>query len=147
MSTFSFLDTHCAISGPGGVVNLGQGAAVSEEGIDIEAMEDINTMTIGADGTPMHSLHANKSGHVTVRLLKTSNVNQQLSLMYSLQTQSSASHGQNTITLANTKSGDTITCQAVAFKKAPALKYGKEAGFNEWTFDAGIIDRTLGGSN
>jgi hypothetical protein len=147
MPTYSFIDTHCAITGPGGVVNLAQGAGAAEEGIDIEATEDINTMIIGADGTAMHSLHANKSGHITVRLQKTSNVNQQLSLMYALQTQSSSSHGQNTITLANTKSGDVITCQQVAFKKAPPLKYGKEAGFNEWTFDAGIIDRTLGGNN
>ncbi len=34
-----------------------------------------NTMTIGADGEVMHSLHADKSGTVTVNLLKTSPTN------------------------------------------------------------------------
>jgi hypothetical protein len=31
-----------------------------------------NTMTVGADGEVMHSLHAGKSGTITVTLLKTS---------------------------------------------------------------------------
>ena len=101
-------------------------------------------MTIGADGTSMHSLHADRSGTVTVQLLKTSPVNQKLSLMYAYQTASSALHGQNTISLANTQTGDSITCQVVAFKKAPDLKYAKEGGTVEWVFNAGRIDRILG---
>jgi hypothetical protein len=38
-----------------------------------------NTMTVGADGEVMHSLHAGKSGTITVTLLKTSPVNKKLS--------------------------------------------------------------------
>ncbi len=144
MATYSFLDTSAAIVGPGGAINLGQGAATSEEGITIEPSGDIDTMTIGADGTPMHSLHADKSGSIIVRLLKTSPTNQKLSLMYALQTASASTHGQNTITLANSNTQDVITCQQVAFKKAPSLTYAKEGGMNEWAFSAGIIDRTLG---
>lgn len=144
MVTYSFLDTNCAITGPGGSVNLAAGAAVAEEGIEITPTGDINTMTIGADGSAMHSLHANKSGHIKVILLKTSPVNQQLSLMYATQTAAGASHGQNTISLSNTLTGDVITCQVVAFKKAPDLKFGMEGGTNNWEFDAGIVDRTLG---
>lgn len=47
-------------------------------------------MTVGADGEVMHSLHAGKSGTITVTLLKTSPVNKKLSLMYNAQSQSSA---------------------------------------------------------
>ncbi len=144
MATYSFLDVTAAITGPGGAINLAQGAGSAEEGITIEPNEDINSLQIGADGTPMHSMHANKSGTVTVRLLKTSPVNAKLAQMYSFQTASSANHGQNTISLVNTQSGDSVTCQLVAFKRAPSLTYAKEGGMNEWTFDAGIIDRTLG---
>jgi len=144
MSTYSFLDVNAALVGPGGSVNLGQGAGASEEGITIEPSDDIDSMTIGADGTPMHSLHANKSGTVTVRLLKTSPVNQKLALLYSLQTAGAASHGQNTISIANVHTQDVITCQLVAFKRAPTITYAKEGGMNEWVFNAGIIDRTLG---
>jgi hypothetical protein len=144
MSTYSFLDTQAAIVGPGGSVNLGAGAAVAEEGITIEPTEAINTMTIGADGSAMHSLHANKSGKAVVTLLKTSPVNQKLAQMYAVQTASGATHGQNTISLSNSHTGDSITLQIVAFGKAPSLKYQKEAGTNNWEFDCGVIDRTLG---
>ena len=146
MNTYSFLDTVCSLFGPGGSINLGAGAANAEEGITVEAANDIDTMTIGADGIPMHSLHADKSGTLTVRLLKTSPVNQKLSALYAFQTATSQNHGQNTITLANTVTQDVITAQLCGFKKAPNLTYAKEAGMNEWVFNCGIIDRTLGGA-
>lgn len=144
MSTYSFLDVVASMVGPGGAVNLGQGAGSAEEGISIEPAEDIDGMVIGADGTPMHSLYANKSGTVTVRLQKTSPVNQKLSQMYAFQTASGVNHGQNTISIGNMATGDSITCQQVAFKRAPTINYAKDGGLNEWTFNAGIIDRTLG---
>jgi hypothetical protein len=144
MSTYSFLDCNVAIVGPGGAINLGAGAATSEEGISVNPTGDIDSMHIGADGTPMHSLHADKSGEVSVRLLKTSPVNQRLSQMYALQTSSGSNHGQNTISISNSVTQDSITCQQVAFKRAPNLTYAKEGGTVEWQFNAGIIDRSLG---
>lgn len=144
MATYSFLDVSAAITGPGGAINLGQGAGPAEEGITVDPNNDINSLTVGADGTPMHSLHADKSGTVTVRLLKTSPVNAKLAQMYGFQTAVSSNHGQNTLAIVNNQTGDSITCQAVAFKKAPSLTYAKDGGMNEWTFDAGVIDRILG---
>ena len=143
-STYSFLNCVAAIIGPGGAINLGAGAGVAEEGIDIDPTTEINTMTIGADGSPMHSLHADKSGRVAVRLLKTSPTNAALQAMYDYQTASSATHGQNTLSVADRVRGDVITCQVVAFSKAPSIKYSKEGQMLEWEFQAGIIDRTLG---
>jgi len=147
MTTYSFLDVNASIVGPGGAVNLGQGAAVADEGISIEAHEDIGSMVIAADGTPMHSLHANKAGSVTIRLLKTSPVNQKLMQMYAFQTAAASSFGQNTITLTNSQTQDAITCQLVGFRKAPNLTYAKEGGLVEWTFNAGKIDRALGATS
>lgn len=146
MSTYSFLEVNASLVGPGGTINLGSGSGASEEGITIEPTEDINNMAIGADGSVMHSLHANKSGVVTVRLLKTSPVNEKLSQMYAFQTALPANHGQNTIVVTNARTGDVITCQLVAFKKAPNLTFAKDGGVNDWAFDAGIIDRALGGN-
>jgi hypothetical protein len=146
MSTYSFLNTHCAIVGPGGAINLGAGASVSDEGITLEPNDDINQMTIAADGTVMHSLGTNKSRTITIRLLKTSATNQKLSAMYAFQTASAANHGVNTISLSNSQTQDVITCQQVAFKRAVPLTYGKDGGMNEWTFDAAIVDVTLGGN-
>jgi hypothetical protein len=143
-NTYSFLDVNAGIVGPGGAFSLGNGAGVSDEGITITASEDIGTMTIGADGTGMHSLHADKSGKLAVRLLKTSPTNQLLSALYAFQTAGGASYGQNTIVIVDKSRGDVITASQVGMSKAPDLAYAKEGGTVEWMFNAIKIERTLG---
>lgn len=142
--TYSFLSVVAALVGPGGAISLGEGAGASDEGISIDSTGEINTMQVGADGSGQHSLHADRSGRLTVRLLKTSPTNALLMAMYNLQTSSPALHGQNTITITDMTRGDVITARQVAFTKAPSLSYGKEAGMNEWDFSAVRIDRGLG---
>ena len=144
MNTYSFLDVVASIAGAGGSINLASGAGSAEEGITIEAAEDKNIMTIGADGAGMHSLVANEASTVTVRLLKTSPVNAMLGQMYNQQTRSSTLHGSNVITIRDISRGDTITLTSVAFKKRPAINYAKEGGTMEWTFDAIYTDTVLG---
>lgn len=142
--TYSFLSVVAALVGPGGAISLGEGAGASDEGISVDSTGEINTMQVGADGSGQHSLHADRSGRLTVRLLKTSPTNALLMAMYNLQTSSPALHGQNTITITDMARGDVITARQVAFTKAPSLSYGKEAGMNEWDFSAVRIDRGLG---
>jgi hypothetical protein len=142
--TYSFLDVSATLVGPGGFVQLGSGAGNSEEGIEIETSEDINTMTVGADGSGMHSLSANKSGRITVRLLKTSPTNAKLMAMVNVQRTSGATHGQNTLTIRDTNLGDVAVGQQVAFKKIPNNSWAKNAGMLEWIFDAVTIDQKLG---
>lgn len=144
MNTYSFLDVYAALTGPGGVVSLGSGAGNSEEGISIEPAAEVNTTMIGADGSGQHSLSADRSGRITVRLLRTSPTNQLLMTLFNFQTASAANHGQNTITITDKARGDVITCQQVAFVKAPSVNYGREAGMLEWEFSAIRIDRALG---
>ena len=144
MATYSFQDVAAAIVGVGGSINLASGAAVAEEGITIEAVEDKNIMTIGADGSGMHSLVSNEASTVTVRLLKTSPVNAQLQLMYNLQTLSSLVHGKNVITVRDVVRGDSIVLTSAAFKKRPTVTYAKEGGMMEWTFDAIKTTQILG---
>lgn len=143
MNTYSFLDVYAAIVGPGGAFSLGAGAGNAEEGISVTPSGEIDTMQIGADGSGQHSLHADKSGKVSVRLLKTSPTNALLSAMYNFQTASAATHGQNIITISDSARGDVITCRGVAFAKAPDISYAKEAGMNDWEFNVIEIDRSL----
>ena len=142
--TYSFLDVQATLVGPGGAISLGSGAGTAEEGITIERLDDKDSMVIGSDGTPMHSLHASKAGTVSIRVLKTSPVNFQLATMYALQTVSSALHGQNVLTISDTNRGDVTTCQSVAFRRFTGITYAKDANMNEWAFNAGIIDTLLG---
>jgi len=143
MGVYSFLNVQATISGPGAVgLNLAAGAEVAEEGITIEATEDKNIMTIGADGRGQHSLVASDACTVTVRLLKTSPINATLMALYDLQSASSALWGQNIITVVDSGRNDYTVVQSVAFKKKPTLTYAKEGGMNEWTFD-GIKANTI----
>lgn len=144
MATYSFMDVTASISGPTGVIDLGQGSANSEEGITQTMGGNKNTMTIGADGEVMHSLHADKSGTITVTLLKTSPVNKKLSLAYNAQSQSSATWGNNVIVIRNTASGDISTARSCAFQKQPDFNNAKEGGTVAWVFDCGKIDQLLG---
>ena len=144
MATYSFLDTYAQIAGPGGSINIGAGAGAAEEGITIEMSGDKTSLTIGADGTGMTNLHADKSGKVTVRLLKTSPSNQLLSTMYALQNTSSSLSGINVITVRNTNLNDSVTARGVSFAKFPTLTYAKDGAMNEWVFNATRIDQNLG---
>jgi len=141
---YSFTDVMATLTGPGGIVMLGNGAGTAEEGITIEQIEDKETLTIGADGTPMHSLHAGRHGTVTVRVLKTSPTNAILQAMYDFQQLSSAFWGQNVLVVTHIASGDMASARSVAFRRAPTLTYAKDGGINEWGFNAGLVDRVLG---
>ena len=143
MNTYSFLDVHATIVGPGGAFALGAGAGVAEEGISIESTGEIDTMLIGADGEGQHTLHADKSGRISIRLLKTSPTNALLSAMLAFQRTGGSTHGQNTIVVTDTNRGDVITARQCAFSKVPPLSYGKEAGIVEWEFTAVKIDPVL----
>ena len=144
MATYSFLDVTASLTGPTGVIDLGQGSANSEEGITQTMGGNKNTMTIGADGEVMHSLHADKSGTITVTLLKTSPVNKKLSLAYNAQSQSSATWGNNVIVIRNTASGDISTARSCAFQKQPDFNNAKDGALVPWVFDCIKVDQLLG---
>lgn len=132
---YSFLNVNCVMVGPGISVNLAAGAAAAEEGITIEAVEDKNQMTIGADGRGQHSLIASDAKKIIVRLLKTSPQNAILQAVYDAQSLSSAAWGKNVFTVTDSGRNDLTVIQACAFKKAPTITYAKEAGIMEWEFD------------
>lgn len=145
-NTYSFLDISCLMGGPGIASNLAAGAAAAEEGIDIDPTTDKNAMEIGADGVGQHSLIADDSCKITVRLLKTSPKNAILQAAYDAQSLSSALWGINTMTITDSARGDVTVCQQVAFKKKAPVKYKKEAGIMEWEFDCIQHNTILGGA-
>lgn len=144
MPTYSFMDVTATLVGPTGSIDLGYGSASSDEGITVTMAEAKNTMTIGADGEVMHSLHAGKAGTVTINLQKTSPVNKKLSLAYNAQSLSSALWGNNVIIIRNKQSGDTVTVRSTAFQKQPDFSNPKVAGNVAWVMDGGKIDQVLG---
>ena len=144
MSTYSFLSVQGTIAGPGLLASIGNGSQASDEGITVKRAGEQNTMTPGADGATMNSLHAAKNGTIEVSLLKTSPVNAVLMQAFNLQTSNPAIHGQNVISVRDTYRGDVVTATGCAFAKFPDNAYGKEGAMMVWTFQCAVIDELLG---
>ena len=142
--TYSFIDVQASLVGPGGSFQLGYGEATAEEGITIATANDKNTMTVGSDGSVMHSLRADNSGQITLRYLKTAPINRTLMALYNAQKIDSRLWGKNVITVTQSVAGDIATGIQCAFKKVPDLNYATEGGIVEWVFDAGRIEEMLG---
>lgn len=140
--SYSFFDVQAAISGPGGAFSLKGGNAA--EGITIARAEDKDTMTIGADGSVMHSHHVGKACIVTIRLLKTSPVNAQLREMYNFQDSGSVNWGKNVITIRNVVTGDEEVIAGAAFAGPPENSWATEGNTLEWTFNGAIQSGKLG---
>lgn len=143
MSTYSFQNFALTLSGPGGSISLGYGSGNDKGGVTFEFNENANTLTTGADGSPMNSLNPGKSGKVTVRLQKTSLTNGLLSAMYNFQRANAANWGNNVLSGIDIVRGDQYACQVVAFTKFPSNTYAIEGGALEWTFDVGVMDPAL----
>jgi hypothetical protein len=144
MGVYSFLDVQASITGPNGAFAIGTGAGIAEEGITIAMAADKATCVWGADGTPMHSLHASNGGTASIRLQKTSPINALLDAMYRADTSSAANYGQNTITIRNPTRGDSIVCIGCGFRKLPDNVNATEGGMMDWTFNAGEVHEILG---
>jgi hypothetical protein len=143
MTTYSFANVSATLMGPGGTISLGNGAGNAEEGITIEPIDDKNTMTTGAGGEVMHSLHAGQAHRFTFRFLKTSPTNNLISTLINYQKTSSAFWGKNTLLVSDPTRGDIVAGTDIAFKKHSTIVYGKEGGLNEWTFE-GRAETLLG---
>lgn len=143
MGTYSFQNVQATISGPGGSFSIGASSGNTDEGITVAMIDEKSTMTVGADGTVMHSLHASNAGRISVRLLKTSPTNALLSAMYNFQKSGATNWGQNRIVISDLARGDVIASAEVAFAKQPDVNYGKDGGQMEWAF-VGSVEEILG---
>ena len=139
--TYSFLSVSADISGPNGSFNLSSGN--TEGGISVTMRGPKNTLTIGADGSGMNTLVADKSAEIIVRLLKTSPQNAALSSMLAFQRTSAANWGQNILNVNNSVSGDSFNGSLVAFAKQPVVTYDRDGRMNEWRF-TGLVEMILG---
>lgn len=143
MGAYSFINVQAALSGPGGVINLGQGSGAAEEGITITYVEDKGDTKVGADGSIMQSLRAGQLARITVRLLKTSPTNALLSQMFNYQKASSGRWGQNSLRVSDPVRGDVVSGAQISFTKQPDLVYAKDGNTNEWSF-MGAVEELLG---
>lgn len=143
MGAYSFLSVQASIVGPGVNAQIGSSSGSAKEGISVEMEEDKTTVTTGADGSIMSSLKAGMTGRITVRLLKTSPINQVLMNAFNFQRTSAANWGQNTIRITDTARGDVASGRQMSFARMPNNAWAEEGNTIEWSF-IGIVNETLG---
>lgn len=142
--SFQSVNAHLTSASAAVNVNLGNGATVHEEGIEITQADDKNTMKMGADGNWLNILHPGNGGTVTVNLLRNSPSVKALTVAYNLERVSQTLWGQDIIRIENKSSHDSITCVGCAFKKFPDIKYSKDSEIVKFVFDVGQINYTMG---
>jgi hypothetical protein len=139
MATYSFMTVNATLTGLGGMVSLGYGAASAKDGISYDPLEEKDRMDVGADGAIMHSLRASNAARITVRLLKTSPVNAVLNAMYHIQRLTVSGWGINTLVVSDVYRGDIVSGDSIAFSRHPVITWAEDANRNEWTFFGNVI--------
>lgn len=144
-AAYSFLNALAGYSDDlGFLIDLSAGNGIAEEGIVVAFADDKVSITYGADGDFMYSLHAASGGMVTVNVLKTSPLNNALSRLYLATTGSSARTGRGTIAGGDPQRGDSFTAIGCQIRKHPDTRSAKEGGTNEWVFMVGKLSVKLG---
>lgn len=141
MAAYSPLDVHATITGPGGMISLGMGSGLAQDGITITQSEPTNSMQVGLDGSVCHNKSESSAGTIAFSFLGVSKAQDQLLKMYNLQERvpGSLMHGKNVITITNNATGETIVATECAFQNISATGYKKEIDNATWTFDCGQI--------
>lgn len=128
------------IAGAGGSVELTDGLSESA-GIKIERVGDTAFFEPTADGQLQISQNPSTSHTVTVPVAKTSNINNLLQIMASIQRADPSLLKSNTLVITDTIRKTLVTCRNVAFVTETPLEWAQKAGFNEWKFVAEFVDR------
>lgn len=141
MASYSILDVHATIIGPGGIINLGQGSGLAQDGITVNQSEPTNTMQVGLDGAVCHNKSESSAGTISFTFLGVSKAREKLLRMYNFQVRipGSSLHGQNRISIVNNTTGETIVADECAFQNITATGYKKEIDNSTWVFDCGQI--------
>lgn len=143
MSAYSFLNVQASIVGPNINAQIGSSAGSAKEGISVTFDEAKGTVTTGADGAIMSSLHASMTGTIVIRLLKTSALNAVLNQAFNFQRQTAGNWAQNTIRVVDKIRGDVASGAQMQFDKHPDNAWSEDGNILAWEFK-GVVRETLG---
>jgi hypothetical protein len=145
-ATYAFADVSAQISGPGAQAFTisGPDTAAAEEGITITWGEEMNTQSIGADGSVMNSMHSSMAGTCNIRLQKISPVNAMLSHLINVQRLSSALWARNIITIRDVARNDLYTLLGCAWVRFPVNSYAKVGNVLDYELHVPQVDPNLG---
>ncbi len=112
----------------------------------IEQNEDSFTRVTGTDGETTRSRTNNRSHTITLTLMQSSDVNDLLSAVHTLDITSAGGAGIGPLIVKDGSGRSLYIAEKCWIKKPPAVEFGREAGPREWTFETGELLRLDAGN-
>lgn len=131
-SSYGFVNTSNMVDG-----QLIQGIWDGDDAISISPLADKGTMLIGADGSAMFSVSANKGATITLRLMHTSPTHRLLMQKLKRQQALASPATAFPVTAYDTSSGEGGTADKCFIMTAPTDTKGTNATVREWTLVTG----------
>lgn len=139
MKVYSFQNTVMLVNG----VEI-TGWSDGDDVIDIARLVDSASHKIGADGTMMVSISADKSGEFKFKLQQTSSSNKYLMGLCALQEGGANTFIPVNVLFQDTYRNDLATGTIGYIKKPTAMQRGAQASNQEWTIVVERLDLLLG---
>lgn len=139
MKVYSFQNTVMLVNG----VEI-TGWAEGDDVIDIARRSDSASDKVGADGTMMVSISADKSGEFKFKLQQTSSSNKYLMGLCALQEGGAKTFVPVNVLFQDTYRNDMATGTVGYIKKPTDVQRGAQAGNQEWTVVVERLDLLLG---
>lgn len=109
-----------------------------------EPADTLYTTQVGASGEVVRSRSRNASGTFTVRLMQSSGINDQLSVLK--EQDRLFGTGVRTLQVRDLNGTEQLTAAEAWIQDRPRVERGKEAGENEWVFAGAKWVETFGGA-
>lgn len=110
--------------------------------LTVERDEDMFTKSVGASGASARAKTNNAGGMITLRLLQTSESNDELSALALLDEQSNL--GSGALMIKDNSGTMLVVCDDAWIKKLPTVTLGTEISVKEWVFDCGNLQYNAG---
>lgn len=131
-SAYGFVNTANTVDG-----QLIQGLWDGDDVITIAPIADKGTMLIGADGSALFSVSANKGATITIRLQPTSPTHRLLTQKLKRQQALASASTAFPVTAFDTASGEGGTADKCFIQSAPTDSKGVNATVREWVLVTG----------
>lgn len=113
--------------------------------VDVARNEDAFTTTVGSGGAVVRNANANKTGTVTIHLLRESPTNSRFSSYLGIDEATGLGYGAIQVKDLN---GTVLAHAEEAWiKKVPDIGFAKETKPQAWVFECASLEVTLAGAN
>lgn len=130
LGVYSFLDVAAYLN-----KSLVEGLWEGDDAIIVEPAADISSAIVGADGTPLISVTANRAANITLRLQPTSPTHRQLMTLY--QKILNRQFAPFPFSATNTRTGEGGSAVQCMIMARPRDQEGDQASVREWRLFAG----------